>query len=338
MCRTDKGAATKAKYQDTDKGAARQAKYQDTDKGAARTKKALQKAREEDYVGTKVSQNNRQAKHRAKKRKDNEDRCTGQVLAAKRGKLETEEDRRLQFQEATLFGPDFACICCNKTRFRHNVKLYTDKVKASLEEKDMPEDIWLANPNVFTKIKLEGAGTKVPQSYKMSPEYVQDRYICKTCLDSYLAKKKIPPYCVMNNLQLHDTDAELKEQDLVLTELEGALCAKTILFEKILLLRKSLWTGLKDQIVNVPIPDDSLNELVTQLPRVPSQAGMVVAVLKRRLNVNRLMRTGSLDRSWQPKGTSLRQRRTAGFSSRKLHFLVLTLPAFAATRRGSGIM
>ena len=284
--RTDKGAASKAKYQDTDKGAARKANYYQTEKGKATEKKAVQKAREEDYIGTKTAQKIKKAKQRANKRKANEDRCTGQVLAAKRGKLETEEDRRLEFQEATLFGPDFACICCNKTRFRHNVKLYTDKVKASLEEKDMPEEIWLANPNVFTKIKLEGAGTKVPQSYKMSPEYVQDRYICKTCLDSYLAKKKIPPYCVMNNLQLHDTDAELKEQDLVLTELEGALCAKTILFEKILLLRKSLWTGLKDQIVNVPIPDDSLNELVTQLPRVPSQAGMVVAVLKRRLNVN----------------------------------------------------
>ena len=158
--KTDKGAARQAKYQDTDKGAARQVAYEKSEKGAARKKKAVQKAREEDYVGTKVAQNTWQATHRAKKCKANEERFTGQVLAAKRGKLETEEDRRLQFQEATLFGPDFACICCNKTRFRHNVKLYTDKVKASLEEKDMPEEIWLANPNVFTKIKLEGAGNQ----------------------------------------------------------------------------------------------------------------------------------------------------------------------------------
>ena len=287
--KTDKGAARQAAYEKTDKGAARQAAYEKTDKGAATQKRkleAVQKAREEDYAGTKSAQKIKKATQRANKRKAETDRCTGQVLAAKRSKLETEEDRRLQFQEATLFGPDFGCICCNKKRFKHNVKLYTDKIKASLEDKGMSEKIWLANPNVFTKIKLQGAGTKVPQSFKMSPEYDQDRYICKTCLDSYLVKKKIPPYCVMNNLRLHDTDAELKEQDLVLTELEGALCAKTILFEKILLLRKSLWTGLKDQIVNVPIPDDSLNELITQLPRVPSQAGMVVAVLKRRLNVD----------------------------------------------------
>ena len=275
-----------SKYNKSGKGAARQATYQKTDAGLARKKKAVQKAREEDYGGTKDNQNKRQATHRAKKRKANVDRCTGQVLAAKKRKLETEEDRRLQFQEATLFGPDFVCICCNKKRFRHNVKLYTDKIKASLEEKGMSEDIWLANPNIFTKIKLQGAGTNVPQSFKMSPEYEQDRYVCKTCIDSYLAKKRIPPYCVMNNLALHDTDAELKDQDLALTELEGALCAKRIIFEKILLLRRSLWTGLVDQVVNVPIPDDSLNELISQLPRVPSQAGMVVAVLKRRLNVN----------------------------------------------------
>merc|ERR1712242_257209 len=103
----------------------------------------------------------------------------------------------------------------------------------------------MANPRVFTKIKVQGTGSKVPESFKMAPEYEQD---------SYLRKKKIPSYCVMNNLQLHDTDEELMAQDLVLTELEGALVAKTILFEKILLLRKSLWTGLKDQIVNVLVP------------------------------------------------------------------------------------
>ena len=94
----------------------------------------------------------------------------------------------------------------------------------------------------------------------------------------------MPPVCVNNNLQLHDTDNELRAQDLMLTELEAALCAKSILFQKIVLLRKSLWTGLKDQIVNIPIPDESINELITQLPRVPSEAQMVVAVLKRRLD------------------------------------------------------
>ena len=284
--KSDKGAARQAAYEKSDKGAARKATYSQTDKGAAAQKKAVQKARDNDYAGTKTSQNVLKAAQRAKKRKADEDRCTEQVLAAKRVKLETEEDRRLQFQEATLFGPEFGCLCCNKKRFKHNVKLYTDKVKAALEEKGMPEKLWLANPNVFTKIKVQGEGTKVPQSYKMSPEYEQDRYICKTCLDSYLSKKRIPSYCVMNNLRLHDTDEDLEEQDLVLTELEGTLCAKRILFEKILVLPRSRWTGLTDQIVNVPISDDSLNEMMTQLPRVPNQAGMIVAVLKRRLNFN----------------------------------------------------
>ena len=291
--KTDKGSATQAKYEQTDKAAARQAKYEQTEKrakrnhsedGIHRNTKSLQKAREMDYVGTKAAQTAKKATQRAKKLKAKEDRCAELVKTARRKKMETEEDRRLEFQKATLLGPDFACLCCHKKHFRENVTLYTDKVKADLEDKGMTEEVWMANPRVFTKIKVQGTGSKVPESFKMAPEYEQDRYICKTCLDSYLRKKKIPSYCVMNNLQLHDTDEELMAQDLVLTELEGALVAKTILFEKILLLRKSLWTGLKDQIVNVPIPDDSLNELMTELPRVPSQAGMVVAVLKRRLN------------------------------------------------------
>ena len=65
----------------------------------------------------------------------------------------------------------------------------------------------------------------------------------------------------MNKLQLTDTDKDLKKQDLILTELEGALIAKTILFQKIFQLPKSLWTALKDKIVNVPIQENKMDLL-----------------------------------------------------------------------------
>merc|ERR1711911_521199 len=52
----------------------------------------------------------------------------------------------------------------------------------------------------------------------------------------------------------------------------------------------------------------------------------------------RLRQTGVLVRSWQPKGQSWRQKRTAAFSSRKLPYLVQTLVVFAATRSDSNIM
>ena len=44
---------------------------------------------------------------------------------------------------------------------------------------------------------------------------------------------------VMNSLKLVNTDKEIRDQDLELTELEGALIAKNIIFQKIFQLPKS---------------------------------------------------------------------------------------------------
>ena len=85
----------------------------------------------------------------------------------------------------------------------------------------------------------------------------------------------------MNQLRLQQTDEELRRQDLVLTELEGALIAKTILFQKIFQLPKSRWTALKDKVVNVPIQDKSINNTLVQLPRTPMQGGLIGVSLKR---------------------------------------------------------
>ena len=52
---------------------------------------------------------------------------------------------------------------------------------------------------------------------------------------------KIPPMSAMNGLRVHEQDPELK-----LTELEGNLIAKNIVFMKIFQLPKSRWTALKD--------------------------------------------------------------------------------------------
>ena len=57
----------------------------------------------------------------------------------------------------------------------------------------------------------------------------------------------------MNDLQLDDTDDSVKEQGISLTELDGALIAKTIIFQKIYQLPKSRWTAPKDRLINVPI-------------------------------------------------------------------------------------
>ena len=82
----------------------------------------------------------------------------------------------------------------------------------------------------------------------------------------------------MNGLKIHDQDPELE-----LTELEGNLIAKNIVFMKIFQLPKSRWTALKDKIINVPINDDAIINTMKRLPRTPTEAGLIEVDLKRKV-------------------------------------------------------
>ena len=79
----------------------------------------------------------------------------------------------------------------------------------------------------------------------------------------------------MNNLELTHSEAYLKAQNLQLTELEGTLIAKNIVFMKLLQLPKSRWGKLTDKIINVPVTDESINNTLCQLPRTPDSANMI---------------------------------------------------------------
>ena len=81
----------------------------------------------------------------------------------------------------------------------------------------------------------------------------------------------------LNGLSIYDHEPELQ-----LTELEGNLIAKNILFMKIFQLPKSRWTALKDKIVNVPVNDDDIINTVSKLPRTPAEAGLIEVDLKRK--------------------------------------------------------
>ena len=164
--------------------------------------------------------------------------------------------------------------------FKSNVREFTKAVIAQFEEK-IPLERCIADMNVVTKVQTEQHYLRVPATHKNKQGEEGTRFICETCL-RYLKIGKIPPSCVMNQLHLHQTDEELKRQDLVLTELEGALIAKSILFQKIFQLPKSRWTALKDKIVNVPIQDKSINDTLVQLPRTPMQGGLIGVSLKRK--------------------------------------------------------
>ena len=93
----------------------------------------------------------------------------------------------------------------------------------------------------------------------------------------------MPPMCRKNGLELYETEKELKNQGLLLTELEGSLIARRIVFMKIFLLPKSRWTAFKDKAVNIPIPESSVLNTVESLPRTPNDAGLVSVSLKRKI-------------------------------------------------------
>ena len=86
----------------------------------------------------------------------------------------------------------------------------------------------------------------------------------------------------MNGLKLKETDKQIHDQNLQLTELEGALIAKNIIFQKIYQLPKSRWTALKDRVVNVPINEESIINTLEQMPRTPREAGLIGVALKRK--------------------------------------------------------
>ena len=82
----------------------------------------------------------------------------------------------------------------------------------------------------------------------------------------------------MNYLQLVPND----DPQLQLTELEGALIAKDLVFQKVYQLPKSRWTALKDKLINIPIGDDDILNTIDQLPRTPKDAGLIGVELKRK--------------------------------------------------------
>jgi hypothetical protein len=111
----------------------------------------------------------------------------------------------------------------------------------------------------------------------LNEEKTEETYVCKTC-KRHMEKGKMPPECRQNNMQIDPQPEEMK-----LTELSSNLIARNIQFQKIYQLPKSRYTGIKDKIINVPVPEDSVLHTVTSLPRTPNEAGLIGVELKRKL-------------------------------------------------------
>ena len=148
--------------------------------------------------------------------------------------------------------------------FHSNVQLFTPKVKEEINKLRMG----LIKSSIVEEIKVMIDGT-------------ESCYICLTCL-RHLKKRKVPPMSAVNGLQLTESDQIIEEQNLKLTELEAALIAKTIIFQKIYQLPKSRWTALKDRVINVPINDEDIICTLEKMPRTPKDAGLIGVALKRK--------------------------------------------------------
>merc|ERR1711954_633731 len=67
-----------------------------------------------------------------------------------------------------------------------------------------------------------------------------------------------------------------------LSELENCMTAKDIPYMKIYTLPKSLYSGFKDRIVNIPIEEEDIRHTIQSLPRTPTEAGIIPVQLKRK--------------------------------------------------------
>ena len=137
------------------------------------------------------------------------------------GKLKNTSDRLKEFREATKHNAVFICTCCQQRMFHSNVQLYTDTLK-----------------NEINGMKPGHTEACVEKEIRTCLNGEEKTYICKTCV-RHMRKKKLPPMSAMNGLQLHDADDMIAREGLKLTELEGALIPKNIIFQKIYQLPKS---------------------------------------------------------------------------------------------------
>ena len=224
------------------------------DHEAVKQKEQIQKAnqrkrnQEMDHEAVKQKEQIQKANQRERKRNADLEAFmkSENEMRSKSRKVETQTDRLREFRDATMLSAVFICISCQCKTFKSNVQEFTDKIMREVAVKIPLEDC-IADLQVKTKIIIMGD--------KSSSEEEGKRYICITCLKK-LKVSKLPSTSVMNNLQLHDTDEKLRQDDLILTELEGSLIARNLIFQKIFL-----------------------------LPRTPNEAGLIGLELKRKIEL-----------------------------------------------------
>ena len=130
--------------------------------------------------------------------------------------VNSSKERLKKFRKQTMFNAIFSCSCCQRNLFDCNVSNMDSKLIADVETKRAG----LFKRAVEYQIEIEINGKR-------------SAYICHAC-KKHLKAGKLPPMSANNGLKIPSTDTELE-----LTELEGNLIAKRIIFMKIYQLPKT---------------------------------------------------------------------------------------------------
>jgi hypothetical protein len=104
-------------------------------------------------------------------------------------------------------------------------------------------------------------------------------WLCHTC-KVYLKRKKMPKISQMNALEIFERPSFLD-----LTEVENVMIAPRINFMKLIKLPVSRMKGIKDKIVNVPIPLETVKKTIHSLPRNLDEASVIPLMVKRKKRV-----------------------------------------------------
>ena len=202
-----------------------------------------------------------------KKREDNEEmyKLSASLEKAsyrknKKYNNKTLEGRNRLFRESVRYGRIYPCVCCERLCFYNGVKIYSQEYHEAINKR-------------YHDISLKAMG------FRILPDNRNSFYICLTC-KRYVENGKIPPMSSQNSLTLIDLSPY---DELQLTELENAMIALNIIFQKVFKLPKSRWPGMKDKTINVPVYESDVLNTIKTLPRTPTDAGIIPINFKRKV-------------------------------------------------------
>ena len=188
-----------------------------------------------------------------------------------------EKDRRRNFNLDIIFGPIFICSCCERKCYEKSVTQITPTFKQQVHKKRENFFSYCIRREILIRIELNGNSDKTGS------------YICSTCKASMLSGK-VPSMATINGLFLLPL-----HEDHYLTELENNMIARNLIFQYIYCLKKSRWAATKKKMVSVPVTKDSVLNTLEQLPRLPSEAGLIEVGFKRKMEYKHSHRQELID-------------------------------------------